>query len=59
MKNMKNERLKEITKNDKAQKNKYATPRLISYGTVTELTAAGSGTRQENKPNQGSKNKRP
>jgi hypothetical protein len=37
----------------------YITPKLTSFGRVRELTAAGSGTRAENKPGQGATSKMP
>jgi hypothetical protein len=42
-----------------AEKRVYTPPSLKSYGKLTELTAAGSGTKTENKPGQGSPNEKP
>jgi hypothetical protein len=38
---------------------RYSPPRLTRFGKVRELTTGGSGTVTENKPGQGSPNRRP
>ncbi len=40
-------------------KKTYNTPSLQLYGSLGELTKAGSGTKQEHFPDQGSTKKRP